>query len=220
MIGIFDSGVGGICAYREVRRRFRREDIIYLADRKNAPYGTKNKDELVALTKTDIERLLKMGARKILIACCTASSVHSLLPKKLREISLPIIFPAARVASTFGCVAVIATEHTVFSHAFSREISRLSDSLVFEFEHQRLVALVEKGNKGDCREELQKIKKEVSETGASALILGCTHFSHLEGELRELLPNIRIISPAREGANALIESLEYELPEGGRTIYM
>lgn len=219
MIGIFDSGVGGICAYREVRRRLKREDIIYLADRKNAPYGTKTKDELVALTSQDIERLKELGARKILIACCTASSVHSLLPSELQEISLPIIAPAARAASTFGTVAVIATKHTVSSRAFGKEIAALSDSRVFEFAHQELVALVEGGRKEACRGELTRIKEEIYRVGAEALILGCTHFSHLEGELRELLPDINIISPAREGAVALTESLEYELPEGGRIIY-
>lgn len=220
MIGIFDSGVGGICAYKEVRRRLKREDIIYLADRENAPYGTKSQDELVALTSRDITRLRNLGARKILIACCTASSVHSLLEPELRDISLPIIKPSARVASAFSRVAVIATEHTVRSGAFGKAIAKYSDSLCFEFAHQELVALVESGERGaSLRNSLMRIREEIQSTLADALILGCTHFSHLEGELRELLPTTHIISPAREGAVALTESLEYELPEGGRIIY-
>ena len=219
MIGIFDSGVGGICAYREVRRRLRQEDIIYLADRENAPYGTKSKDELVALTIKDIQRLREVGVRKILIACCTASSIHRLLPADMQSISLPIISPSAKTASAFGRIAVIATEHTARSHAFKDEIAGLSDSCVFEFAHQELVSFVEKRSKEGCRESLQRIKREVEEARADCLILGCTHFSHLEGELRELLPHINIVSPAREGAIALIKSLESELHESGRVIY-
>ena len=95
MIGIFDSGVGGFSAYRTVRRMLPRENILYLADRKNAPYGTKSKDEILSFTKNNIKRLSAMGAERILIACCTASSVYDLLSEEEKEISLPIIRPAA-----------------------------------------------------------------------------------------------------------------------------
>ena len=76
MIGIFDSGVGGLNAFYEVRRGLPYADIAYLADRANAPYGTKPKDELISLVKNDIKRLRELGCRLILIACCTASTVY------------------------------------------------------------------------------------------------------------------------------------------------
>ena len=83
MIGVFDSGVGGYCAFRELRRLLPREDMVYLADRKNAPYGTKSEDEIIAFTKANIKRLREIGARKILIACCTASSVYNSLDEEV-----------------------------------------------------------------------------------------------------------------------------------------
>ena len=74
MLGVFDSGVGGLAALRELRRLLPFEDMIYLADKENAPYGTKTEDELVALVREDVKRLRELGAEKILMACCTAST--------------------------------------------------------------------------------------------------------------------------------------------------
>lgn len=225
MIGIFDSGVGGFCAFREVRRLLPRENILYLADRRNAPYGTKTKEEIIALTEADIERLRRLGARKILIACCTASTVYDSLCQKDREIALPIITPTAEiVAKSARRVLVIATDHTARSSAFKNEISRLSQCEVFEMGAQRLVSLVEGGCRDgrindECRREIEKIKDKIQEIDADCLILGCTHFSHLEGEFSRITPRIKIISPAIEGARALVRSLKQEIIEQGRIIY-
>lgn len=223
MIGVFDSGVGGLCAYRELRRLLPRQDIIYLADRKNAPYGTKSKDELIALTKNDIKRLRDMGADKILIACCTASTVYPYLDGWEREISLPIITPAALVASKYRRVTVIATNHTVASHAFGNAICRLAHTEVREIACQELVAMVEGGCREGriskaCRGYIEKIRKDALDFGADALVLGCTHFSHLESEFTRLLPRVRIISPATEGAVAMAEQMKKKT-ENGRTVY-
>lgn len=225
MIGVFDSGVGGICAFRELRRLMPREDIVYLADRKNAPYGTKTKDEIIALTKADIKRLRTVGADKILIACCTASSVYNSLDEEEREISLPIIRPAAEKAARVARrIAVIATERTVASGAFSHELSRLTEATVGELACQRLVALVEGGCRdgrinAECEGEINRIAELVWTLGADTLILGCTHFSHLERELQKRC-KVKTVSPAREGALALVKEIKNSRGENGRTIYM
>lgn len=225
MIGVFDSGVGGICAFREIRRLLPREDIVYLADRKNAPYGTKTTEEIIALTKADIKRLRAVGAEKILIACCTASSIYDSLSDEERAVSLPIIRPAAEKAARVGKrIAVIATERTALSGAFAREIKAFSDAPVFEFAEQKLVALVEGGCRdgrvsAECNAELERIAKRVKEIGADTLILGCTHFSHLERELAARC-GVRTVSPAREGALALVKMIKTFRRESGRTIYM
>ena len=197
MIGIFDSGVGGFCALREIRRLLPREDIVYLADRKNAPYGTKSEDEIICLTKADIKRLCAYGVKKILIACCTASSLHDLLPRELQNISIPIITPTARLCRDSSSVLVIATEHTVRSGAFSKEIKRFSDANVREIPMQPLVSLIEWGRDTKCATD------EIVEMceGCDTLILGCTHFSHLYDDLRARLPKVKILSPAHIGAN-------------------
>ncbi len=224
MIGVFDSGVGGFCALRELQRLLPSEDIVYLADRKNAPYGTKSQEEIIALTQADIKRLRDYQVNKILIACCTASSVHEFLDKEEREISLPIIRPAAQMAAEGRRIAVIATERTVSSAVFSREISKISDAKVVEFPTQRLVTLVEGGCRDgrintECERELCRIAELTADAEADTLILGCTHFSHLEGELQKRC-NVKTVSPAREGAAALTRIIKKSHGEGGRIIYI
>lgn len=227
MTGIFDSGVGGLTAYSELRRLLPREDIIYLADRKNAPYGTKTKDELVALTKKDIERLSLMGAKRILIACCTASTVYGELDEWERKIATPIITPASRLAARGQRILVIATEHTVASGAFRREINRFSpDASVFESAEQGLVSLVESGNRDgcvgkECLSLLLRISERARELRADTLVLGCTHFSHLHQTLSAMLKNLKIISPAKEGAREIARQIMKTsvAPENGRTVY-
>lgn len=226
MIGIFDSGVGGICAYRQVRELIPREDIVYLADRRNAPYGTKTKDEILSFTKKNIKILRNMGARAVLIACCSASSIYHLLDPSEREISTPIITPAAALAAKGGRrIAVIATRHTVREGAFGREIGGFSDAWVIEMAEQELVSLVERGNRDgrvdpECRDCLSGIARRVREADADTLILGCTHFSHLEGEIGRLLPEVNIISPARVGAIEMVRKITPCRYECGKATYM
>ena len=208
MIGIFDSGVGGFCAYRRVRELLPREEIIFLADGKNAPYGIKTEDEIKKITEKNIATLRAAGADKILIACCTASSLYDRLSQRDREITIPIIEPAARLAAEGKSIAVIATRHTATSHAFGREIAKYTDAPVIEYAEQELVAMIEGGCRGhrisrECRRHLRMIADRIRDVAADTLILGCTHFSHVEGEIGRLLPRVRIINPALVGAESV-----------------
>ena len=197
MIGVLDSGRGGLVAYKELRRLMPKSDITYLADRKNAPYGNKSPGEILRLTECGIRRLREVGCEIILIACCTASTLHEMLPEELRNISIPIITPTARLCRDSRSVLVIATEHTAKSGAFSREISRFSDTSVREIPMQPLVSLIEWGHDTKCA--INEIVEMCD--GFDTLILGCTHFSHLYDDLRAELPEVKILSPAHIGAN-------------------
>lgn len=226
MIGIFDSGVGGICAYNRVRELLPYEDIVYLADRRNAPYGTKSEDEIKRLTERNIKTLRSVGAEEILIACCSASSVYHLLDEGDREIATPIIRPAAEIAAKCGRrIAVIATRHTARTGAFRREIARLGDREVYEMAEQELVALVEGGNRDrhinkKCRDYLRDMADRIRRTDADCLILGCTHFSHLAWEIGRLLPRVKIISPAKVGAEEIVRKIMSRDRENGRITYI
>ena len=225
MIGIFDSGVGGLTAYKEVRRLSPSADIIYLADRKNAPYGTKKQDELIRLVKNDVKLLRSLGATDILIACCTASTVYPFLDARTRRRTIPIITPSVKASLGLKRIAVIATEHTVKCHAFGNAIRKMNpQSSVLEISAQPLVSMVECGSRdgnisGLCREYLEKTASRIREFNADGLILGCTHFSHLENTLGEYLPEVKIISPAREGARKLVERSK-ALSGYGKNIYV
>lgn len=227
MIGIFDSGVGGFNSLYELQRLLPRADLIYLADRKNAPYGKKKESELISLVTEDIRRLTELGADRILIACCTASCVWGSLGENEKRISLPIIRPAAKYAAKTSKtgIAVIATEATVRAGAFRREISAYSPLPVTEIAAQELVSLVENG----CRDgrigqndikALTRISEKINGTAADTLVLGCTHFSHLEKTL-STLTGMKTVSPAKEGARHMAKECCAANESGrGRVIYV
>lgn len=226
MIGVFDSGVGGIASYTQLRALLPRADMVYLADRDNAPYGTKQKEEIIRLVKRNLSRLQALGCERILMACCTASSVYSSLTKEEQAICLPIITPAARIAARYKRVTVIATEHTVRSGAFQKEILSLSSTAEI---HARalpeLVTLVEGGLRDGCTSEtgskyLDEVSQEILTLGTDALVLGCTHFSRVEEEFKRRLPNVSVISPAKEGAIAMAHLLKGKEIGLGRDTYL
>ena len=226
MIGVFDSGVGGLTALAELRRLMPRTDMIYLADREHAPYGTKSEEEILSLAESCIKRLITAGAEKILIACCTASTLHSRLTDCARRITTPIIAPAARAAQRVsqGKIAVIATEATVRSHAFRRELLSIGECEVTEHAAQELVAMVESGASDERpltseeKSTLSHLLEPVGASRADTLILGCTHFPHLRGHIAAMLPEVKLISPSREGALEIARSTEDR--GGGRTIFL
>ncbi|MBR2465416.1 MAG: aspartate/glutamate racemase family protein [Clostridia bacterium] len=209
MIGIFDSGAGGLAALSELRKLSPNEDILFLADRKNAPYGTKSEKEVLRLAENNISRLLFSGASSVLIACCTASTVHEKLPPPLKERSVPIIEPAAKLAAAStknGNIAVIATERTVKSGAFGRAIRRVDPTFrVKEYPAQELVEIAERVAAGEsadrfAREKIKEILDASLSDGADTLVLGCTHFSHLKEIIKSQAKGIKIIDSAKIGA--------------------
>ena len=219
MIGVFDSGVGGLTALGSLRALMPSADICFYADRANSPYGTKSEEELLRITENAIDRLKNEGADIILMACCTASTVYSLLTKEDREVCLPIIKPTAERAVSLtksGKIGVIATERTVSSHAFKTEIeSRLSSASVVEIATQPLVTLAEEGECGAyaSSEAIAKIENLISpfiKNAPDTLILGCTHFPIFKQIISDLLPNTAIVSCSDEGARALAQKCTEE----------
>ena len=226
MIGVFDSGMGGVFALRELRSLSKDADICFFTDGENAPYGTKSKSELLPLVRRDIKKLRDAGADKILMACCTASTVFSLLSDEEKEIAIPIIEPTASAAASLGKTkkaAVIATDRTAKEQAFSREMRRLGFSgEITEFGTQSLVSMIESG----CADgrlsdgELAKIRSAVLpviQFKPDILILGCTHFAFLENTLRQMLGGCAVVNSAREGARA---ALRFAGGGTGKTVYL
>ena len=226
MIGVFDSGVGGLTAVREIRLIDKYADVAFYPDRKNAPYGTKSAEELIPLVERDIKLLLDRGADAVLMACCTASTVYPFIDSALKRAAIPIIKPtasAAVAATENGRIAVLATDATVRSGAFLAAIGEISSCAVFEIAARELVFAIENGARDGSlgapdEELLEGYLNRVRLSGADTLILGCTHFPHLEGEISRRLPRVNIISSSREGA---IEAVKESRRRGnGKTIYM
>ena len=227
MIGVFDSGMGGLTAISEIRKFAPNVDICFFADRKNAPYGTKSRSEIIDLVKADISILKNFGADKILMACCTASTVYSYLPEDMRFIAMPIIEPAVKAAARVtknGRIGVIATEATVSSHAFSQSLAKRNEiAEIHELATQELVALVEGGVTDRTatpseRKILHRILSPLFEKNIDTLILGCTHFPHLEMEIGRCFPSVNLVNPSREGARELLSNTDGA--GTGKTIYL
>ena len=226
MLGIFDSGVGGLTALREIKRISPETDVCFLQDRQNAPYGTKTELEIVSLVKKNIKTLLDFGAKKVLMACCTASTVYESLTEIERKIAVPIIDFAAEASvkiSKNARIGVIATERTVKSRAFTKSIKKLAPKAeVFELATQSFVALVEGGGRDFNLDENQRRIIENSLTplknkNIDSLILGCTHFPHIRWEIERVI-GVETVNPSEICAKEILKSNVFS--RNGRCIYL
>lgn len=216
-IGLFDSGVGGTSIWREIHQLLPNEDTIYLADSKNAPYGTKSKNEIIALCKKNTDLLLSMGCKLIVVACNTATTNAI---KELRAqydvpfIGIePAIKPAA-LKSKSGKIGILATKGTLNSELFNKAVETFQDIEIVEQVGTGLVELIESGKK-DSPEMERLLKTYVSpmvESGIDYLVLGCSHYPYLIPNIRKIIPqDIRIIDSgeavARQSQHILTEKV-------------
>lgn len=217
MIGVFDSGDGGLLTVEKIREISPMADICFFADRENAPYGTKTRSEIISLSKKNIRLLRNAGADNILIACCTASSVYPYLSRDERRIAVPIIDATARVAARktrTGKIGVIATRLTEESGAFEKSILKyLPTAQVVCREAQELVGLIEGGanDLSVSREDFKKVERSLSKIikeDFDILILGCTHFPRLEKTIGSIV-GCETVSSAQVGAAEMIDRVGY-----------
>jgi glutamate racemase len=214
-IGIFDSGVGGISIWKELRQRLPFEDTIYLADSKNAPYGEKSAETIVQLSIKNTELLLDLGCKLIVVACNTATTNaidHLRMHYPVPFIGIePAIKPAA-LQSRSGTVGVLATRGTLSSALFhSTAKNHASNIRIIEQEGTGLVELIETGkaNSESARELLRRYLKPMIASGIDHLVLGCTHYPHLIPLLKEELPaHVQIIDCGEAVANQTHRILE------------
>ncbi len=213
-IGIFDSGVGGLTVYKEIRSLLPREDVVYLGDTARVPYGTKSERVVKRYALEATLFLLSKGVKCIVIACNTASSLA--LPDLSRIIPVPflgVISPGAREAvrlSRSGRIGVIGTEATVSSRAYEREIKLLrSDAQVFQVACPLFVFLAEEGhiNNGITRMAAEMYLSPLKGV-IDTLILGCTHYPLLGRVIKSVLPGVNIVDSATSVARSLEEELK------------
>lgn len=199
-IGFFDSGVGGTSVWKEMIKMLPNEDTIYLADSSNAPYGKKSKEEIIALSEKNVEYLLEMNSKLIVVACNTATTnaISYLRAKYLVPfIGIePAIKPAALQTKT-KCVGILATQGTLSSALFAKTAGTFAkDVKVIEQVGKGLVELLESGEKDSSMmdELLKKYLEPMLAQHIDHLILGCTHFPYLIPNIKKITGNnIRII---------------------------
>lgn len=192
-IGVFDSGVGGITVLKEIRKELPNEDIIYLGDTENFPYGNKTKEEIIKFAEENVKKLLKYNVKIIVIACGTATS--QAIEKLKEEFSIPIIGiiePTVNYIKQkeYKEIGVIATEGTIRSGAWERKLKeRMPEIIVINKACPMLATIAEEGRAKSIegRNVIKEYMKNFKEKKINKIILGCTHFPVYEEIIKEEL---------------------------------
>ncbi len=213
-IGFFDSGIGGTSIWKEVQQMLPKESTIFLADSKNAPYGEKSKEAILALSIKNTEYLLQQNCKLIVVACNTATTnaidylrEHYNIPFIGIE---PAIKPAALRTKT-KTIGILATKGTLSSSLFSKTSSLYTSGIkVVEQVGEGLVDLIENGKlySEEMNQLLIKYIQPMLTANIDYLVLGCTHYPYLIPQLKKLLPlTVQIIDSgeavARQTRNIL-----------------
>lgn len=215
--GIFDSGLGGLTAVRELERLAPSANYIYFGDTARIPYGTRSIDIIGKYAIQDCRFLVSMGVDIILAACCTVSS-NSLVLLQSSFNGLPVhgvVAPAvARAAETAHngnrCVAVLGTGATIKSGAFETTLKHIDPGLkVISKACPLFVPLIENGYIDRYNPISRLVAEEYLEDiiphRPDAVILGCTHYPLLAPLLSDLLPGSRLISCGSEAVISLLD---------------
>ncbi len=206
-IGVFDSGMGGLTAVKELINILPGEDIIYLGDTARVPYGTRSRETILRYAVQDFEFLKRKGVKFIIAACGTASSVmigEEMFPKEeCTGVILPAVEAACK-ATKNKKIGVIATGASIRSGSYERCISGIMpEAEVYSKACPMFVPLVENGYCGRDCEPAVAIAKEYLEPlrdeGIDTLILGCTHYPLLSGIIGDILGSgVKLISSGAE----------------------
>jgi glutamate racemase len=204
VIGVFDSGLGGLSVLAEIRRTLPDSDLLYVADRKRAPYGTRSLEEVRDFSLEIAGWLLDHGAGTIVVACNTASAA-SLDDLRARHPDVPIVGmepavkPAAERTGT-GVIGVFATAATFQGRLFETTVHRWAeDKQVKAMACPEWVVLVESGvlDGPEADSVVRPPVEEALSAGADTLVLGCTHFSFLAPVISRIAgPGVDVIDPA------------------------
>jgi len=234
MIGVFDSGHGGLTVFRVLAARFPRARFAYLGDHANVPYGDRPSEEIIALTKRGVESLFNAGCRLVLLGCNTATCVAArTLQKDWLPVSgwrgrnvLGIVAPTVEAATqtpwavtapqypqkyNTDLIAVFGTTRTIASHVYPEEIRKRCPKV--QVVQQACPGLAGAIERSEPEAELERLVLAgvaglLAATNGQAphqAILGCTHFPLVEGLFRKHLPGSTRILPQPE---VVADSLE------------
>ena len=191
-IAVFDSGVGGISVLRHLVKLMPEERFLYFGDSANAPYGTKTKEDVKALTFAAAERLMKEGIKALVVACNTATSAAiNDLRAAYPDLIVIGIEPALKLAADKfpgGKLGVMATPMTLREEKFARLMERFQESCeIYKIPAPGLVELIEQG-KADSPETDALLRTLFAPyPQLDALVLGCTHYPFAAASVARVL---------------------------------
>ncbi|HVI52512.1 MAG TPA: aspartate/glutamate racemase family protein [Candidatus Sulfotelmatobacter sp.] len=236
MIGVFDSGHGGLTILQALARRLPERRFVYLGDHANAPYGDRSADEIYGMTVTAIDRLFGQGCRLVILACNTAAmSLRRIQQNWLAEAYpdrrvLGVVVPMIEVVTGLpwmadpktspsprprATVAVFATRRTAEADVYPQEIAKRAPQVTVEMMAcPRLAALIEQGApREELRHFVQRYVAELTDRlngrPLDAALLGCTHYPLVEDLFRDALPpGVELLAQPIPTADSLAAYLE------------
>jgi glutamate racemase len=213
-IGVFDSGIGGLTVLRELQRHLPNETFVYFGDTARVPYGNRAQTELETFSHEILSWMAQYPVKMVVMACNTSSALT--LDRVRHHYPFPvlgIILPGARAAVQQGQrIGVIATPATVASECYPRAIQEINAQVqVWQMACPEFVPLIEQGclQAPETSEIVKARLQPLIEQEIDTLVYGCTHYPHLEGLVRQIVPpTVRLIDPACFMTKAVAQELE------------
>lgn len=226
MIGVFDSGFGGLTILKSFLEKLPAYNYLYLGDNARTPYGNRSPELIYQFTTEAVDFLFKKGCQLIIIACFTSSAEalrriqQEVLPhyqasdnfstKRILGVIRPLVEEAVKV-SRFGRLGVIGTQATVNSQTFIKELNKLRLSLVIcQQACPLLVPLVEEGYQArrEAKMILKNYLRPLKSKKVDTLVLGCTHYPIMLKQIKQIMgKNCRILNPGEVVAKSLTDYL-------------
>lgn len=214
MIGILDSGLGGLSVLREVKALLPREPVVYVGDSAFCPYGAKSKEVLRERVGKIVEFLLREGVEVIVLACNSATiQAVDWCRENWPEVAFVGMEPGVKPAvkkTRCGVIGVLATEASLTGEMFARLVAKHGqDCRVLTQECPKFVKLVEKGTLvgPEVDEAVWEYAGPMIREGADVLVLGCTHYPFLKGEIARIFPEVELIDTGTAVARQVKEVL-------------
>lgn len=208
-IGVFDSGLGGLSAVKEMLKAMPNENIIYFGDTSRVPYGNRSKDTIRRYAVQNANFLLTHNVKMVVAACGTVSSVapdlEDILKVPYTGVVLPTCYTALRETKN-GKIGVIGTSATINSHSYKTRIQQKNPDIeVFEQDCPLFVPLVENGfiDRNDMVVKLivERYMSNLKNAGVDTVILGCTHYPILKDAISDFMgENVKLVDSGKETA--------------------
>lgn len=219
-VGVYDSGLGGLTVWREIRRQLPEESLVYLGDGKNCPYGARPADEICRLADEAVGRLVGAGCKMVVVACNTATAAAiDFLRRKYRQMPIVGMEPAVKPAclnTRSGVVGVLATERSLDGELFRRTAAKYGSGVeLITAPGRGFVELVESDRESTPEAE-QAVRDAVAvmlEHGADQIVLGCTHYPFLLPVLERVVAGrgveiVEIVDPSPAVARRVVQLLD------------
>lgn len=213
IVGVFDSGIGGLSVLSELEKVLPNEDFYYYGDSLNNPYGEKSDEELFRITSGVVDYLVNKGCRLIVIACNTATTrCMKYLREKYKDIIFVGTVPAIKVACDreFKNTLVMATPATIESERTSELIrdNKREDQNIYLVSCPGLANAIEDNDQERIEEILKDTFREYKDKEIDSIVLGCTHYPFIKKEILREMPGVSLLDGSRGVAMEVKRQLE------------